>query len=88
MKNLSIHLGHFFLRLLLKMHGTAIFSGHLSHLHPKDYPFAGQRQFNFSIVLRPWVLARSWESNPRPSALLSIALLTELIGGRIRKLKT
>ena len=52
-EKLKYSFGTLFLRLLLKMHGTAIFSGHPSHLHPKDYPFAGQRQLHFSIVLRP-----------------------------------
>ena len=33
----------------------------------------------FSVILRPWVLVRSWESNPQPPALQSSALPTELI---------
>ena len=33
----------------------------------------------FLIILRPWVLSRARESNPRPPALESSALPTELI---------
>lgn len=65
-EKLKYSFGTLFLRHLLEMHGTAIFSGHQSHPHPKVYAFAGQRQLHFSMVLRPWVLARSRESNPRP----------------------
>ena len=38
----------------------------------------------FSIILRPWVLVPPRESNPRPSALQSSALPTELILPRER----
>ena len=34
---------------------------------------------HFSVILRPWVLVRPRESNPRPSALQSSSLQTELI---------
>ena len=34
---------------------------------------------HLSLILRPWVLVRSRESNPRPPALQSSALPTELI---------
>ena len=58
--------------------GTAILRGHPSHA--KVYPFAGQREYlHFSVSLRPWVLVRPRESNPRPPALQSSALPTELI---------
>ena len=57
---------------------TAIIRGHPSHA--KVYPFAGQREYlHFSVSLRPWVLVRPRESNPRPPALQSSALPTELI---------
>ena len=59
--------------------GTAILRGH----HPsnaKVSPLALQREWlHFSIILRPWVLVRHRELNPRPSALQSSALPTELI---------
>ena len=58
--------------------GTAILGGHLSHSKVK--PFAGQRQYlHFSVILRTWVLVWSQESNPRPPALQSSTLPTELI---------
>ena len=58
--------------------GTAILRGHPNHA--KVYPFAGQREYlHFSVSLRPWVLVRPRESNPRPPALQSSALPTELI---------
>ena len=58
--------------------GTAILRGHPSHA--KVQPFAGQRKYlHFSVILRPWVLLRSRESNPRPPALQSSALPTEII---------
>ena len=57
--------------------GTAILPGHPSHA--KVYPFAGQRKYpHFSVILRPRVLVRPRESNPRPSSLQSNALQTEL----------
>lgn len=52
-EKLKYSFGTLFLRHLLEMHGTAIFSGHQSHPHPKVYAFAGQRQLHFSVVLRP-----------------------------------
>ena len=58
--------------------GTAILRGHPSHA--KVQPLSGQREYlHFSVILRPWVLVRPRESNPRPPALPSSALLTELI---------
>ena len=58
--------------------GTAILGGQPSHA--KVQPPAGQRKYlHFSVILRPWVLVRPRESNPRPSALQSSALPTELI---------
>ena len=46
--------------------GTAILRGHQSHAKL----FAGQRQyFHFSVMLRPWVLVWSQESNLQPPAL-------------------
>ena len=33
---------------------------------------------HFSVILRPWVLVRLWESNPRPPALQFLILDTEL----------
>ena len=58
--------------------GTAILLCHPSHA--KVQPPAGQRKYlHFSVILRPWVLVRPRESNPRPSALQSSALPTELI---------
>ena len=62
---------------------TAIFRGHPSHA--KDQPFAGQGQyFYFAVILRPWALVRPRESNPRPPALQSSALPTELILPRVK----
>ena len=50
--------------------GTAVLRGHLSHA--KVSPLALQREWlHFSVILRPWVLVRLRESNPRPPALLS-----------------
>ena len=58
--------------------GTAILRGHPSHA--KVQSPAGQRKYlHFSVILRPWVLVRPRESNPRPPALQSSALPTELI---------
>ena len=58
--------------------GTAILRGHPSHA--KVQPLSGQREYlHFSVILRPWVLVRPRESNPRPPALQSSALPTELI---------
>ena len=58
--------------------GTAILLCHPSHA--KVQPPAGQRKYlHFSVILRPWVLVRPRESNPRPSALQSSALPTKLI---------
>ena len=54
--------------------GTAILLGHCS-LH-FALQFAVQRQYlHFSVILRPRVLFQSPESNPRPPALQSSALL-------------
>ena len=59
--------------------GTAILvRGHTSY--SKVWPFAGRREYlYFSVILRPWVLVRSRESNPRPPALQSNVLPTELV---------
>ena len=60
--------------------GTAILRGHPSHA--KVQPLAVQREyFHFSVVFKTlsYVLVRPLESNPRPSALQSNALPTELI---------
>ena len=58
-------------------YGTAILRCHLSHA--KFYLFAKQREYlHFSVILRPCVLIRPRESNPRLPALLSNALPTEL----------
>ena len=57
---------------------TAILRGYPSHV--KVYPFAGLREYlHFSVILRPWVLVRPRESNPRPLTLQSSVLPTELI---------
>ena len=64
--------------------GTTILRGHPSHA--KVQPPAGQRKYlHFSVILRPWVLVRPRESNPRPPALQSSALPTELIPPRSKK---
>ena len=60
--------------------GTAILRGHLSHARLQ--PFAGQRQyFHFSVFFKDPepVPVRPRESNPRPRALQSSALPTDLI---------
>ena len=58
-------------------YGTAILRGHPSHA--KVYLFAGPREdLHFSVILRPCVLIRPRESNPRLPALLLNALPTEL----------
>ena len=58
--------------------GTAILRGHPSHA--KVSPLAVQRKYlHFSVILRPWVMVRPRESNPRPPALQSNTLPTELI---------
>ena len=58
--------------------GTAILRGHPSHA--KVSPLAVQRKYlHFSVILRPWVLIRSQESNARPPVLQSNALPPELI---------
>ena len=50
--------------------GTAILRGLL--IHAKVSPLAVQRYYlHFSVILRPWVLIRPRESNPRPPALQS-----------------
>ena len=65
--------------------GTAILRGHLSHA--KVSPFAGQKQYLYFLsYFKPWVLVRPRESNPRPSALHSRALPTELILPRLNSL--
>ena len=70
-----------FLRLLLEIGWTAISRGHPSHA--KVWLLAVQREYlHFSVIftfLRPSVMVRPRESNPRPPALLSSALPTELI---------
>ena len=61
----------------------------ISRGHPnqaKAYPFIGQRNYiHFSLILRPWVLLRPRKSNPRPSALQSSALPTELTLPRLHQ---
>ena len=58
--------------------GTAILRGHPSHA--KVSPPAVQRKYlHFSVILRPRVMVRPRESIPRPPALQSNALPTELI---------
>ena len=50
---------------------------------------AVQRKYlHFSVILRPWVMVRPRESNPRPPALQSNALPTELILPRLMKLNS
>ena len=62
--------------------GTAILRGHPSHA--KVSPLAVQRKYlHFSVILRPWVMVRPRESNPRPPALQSNALPTKLILPRV-----
>ena len=61
----------------------AILRGHPSHA--KVRPLARQREYlHFPVILRPWVLFRSRESNPRPPAPQSSALTTELILLRLK----
>ena len=63
--------------------GTAILRGHPSHA--KVSPVGVQREYlHFSVILRPSVMVRPRESNPRPPALQSSALPTELILPRLR----
>ena len=59
--------------------GTAILRGHPSYA--KVFLFSELRLYlHFSVILRPCrVLVRSRKSNPRPPALQSSALITELI---------
>ena len=65
--------------------GTAILRGHPSHA--KDSPLAVKRKYvHFSLILRPSVMVRPRESNPRPPALQSNALPTELILPRSKRL--
>ena len=62
--------------------GTTILRDHSSHA--KVQHLAVQRKYlHFSVDLRPWVMVRPRESNPRPAALKSSALPTELILQRI-----
>ena len=63
----STNWGHHF--YFANWKGTAILRCHPSHA---EYP-------HFSVILRPWVLFRPRESNPRPAALHSSTLPTELI---------
>ena len=58
--------------------GTVILRGHPSHA--KVSPSAVQGEYlHFSVILRPWVMARLWESNSRHPNLQSHALTTELM---------
>ena len=58
--------------------GPPFLRGHPNHVKVK--PLAVQREYlHFSVILRPWVLVWPWESNLRPPALQSRALLTEPI---------
>ena len=71
-----------FLRLLVETRPLYMLSIHPSHA--KVQPFAGQKKhLHSSAILRPWVLVRSRESNPRPPALQLSALPTELILPRL-----
>ena len=64
--------------------GTAILRGHPSHA--KVSPLAVQRKYlHFSVILRPWVMVRPRELNPRPPVLQSNALPTELILPRLER---
>ena len=45
----------------------------------------GSSNLHFSVILKPWVLVQSRESNPRPPALQSIALSSELILLRLKR---
>ena len=45
----------------------------------------GSSNLHFSVILKPWVLVQSRESNPRPPALQSIALSSELILPRLKR---
>ena len=66
--------------------GTAILRGHPSHA--KVSPLAVQRKYlHFSVILRPWVMVRPRDSNPRPPVLQSNALPTELILPRLKSEK-
>ena len=48
--------------------------------HAKVYSFARRRNYlHFWVILRPRVLVRPWESNPRHQALQSSTLLTDII---------
>ena len=50
---------------------------------PRSSHLQGQRQnLHFSVILRPWVLLQSRESNPWPPSLQSSTLPTELILSR------
>ena len=64
--------------------GTAILRGHPSHakVRPAACRAKGVPSFS-SVILRPWVLVRSRESNPGTPALQSSALPTELILPRL-----
>ena len=76
-------MGTLFLRLLM-VTGPPFVRGHPSHA--KVSPPAVQRKYlHFSVILRPWVMVRPRESNPRPPALQSNALPTELILLRLKK---
>ena len=67
--------------------GTAILRGYPSQA--KVSPLAVQRKcLHFSVILRPLVMVRPRESNPRPPALQSNALPTELILPRLNKSKS
>ena len=54
-----------------KLHEGLFFSERRLYLH-------------FSVTLRPWVLIQSRKYNPRPPALQSSALMTELIPPRLK----
>ena len=59
--------------------GNAFLRGHPSHR-----PRCMQREYlHFSVIFWPWVFVWPRESNPRPSALQSTALPTELILPRL-----
>ena len=73
----STNRGHYYLRLLLAT-GPPFYkviraTRRSTRLHCK-----GSTRLHFSVILRPKVLVRPRESNPRPSSLQSNALPTEL----------
>ena len=71
--------GALFLRLQLET-GPRFYVVNGQPSYAKVQPLAVQREYlHFSVILRPWVLVRPRELKPRPPALQSSALPTELI---------